>query len=217
MKFAWRYQHYMENNEYSPSYWHHSYNTYRGVVPGHIKPYHSEDESKPNPLNLEYVTRRRHVDYPRYAPHYGKYVALDESLANHTSAKARKWAKTVTHFYETENPLATENAQTHENLKYETKRAFEELTGRPAMLRRDALFQKKSERDALTAYLRCHNVRLEGDRFLKFLDSGCKLDDESKRSLRAASSASGVDEVLEETSELGFKVDFLAEKWQAKR
>ena len=82
------------------------------------------------------------------------------------------------------------------------------------MLRRDALFQKKSERDALTAYLRCHNVRLEKDKFLDFLDSGCKLDPAMKRSLRETSSASGVENVLEETDELGFKVDMLAERWQ---
>jgi len=215
-KFSWRYQHYMDNNEYSPAYWYHSYNTYRGVVPGHCKPYHTEDESKSNKLNLEYVQRRRFVDFPRYGPQFTKYVSLDESLATHRSAKAKKWAKTVTHFYETENPLSEENAQTHENLKYTTKKAFEELTGRPAMLRRDATFQKKSERDNLTAYLRCHNVRLEKDKFLEFLDSGCKLDGEMKRSLRAASSASGVDDVLEETDELGFKVDLLAERWQGR-
>jgi len=219
-KFSWRYQHYMDNNEYSPAYWYHSYNTYRGVVPGQCKPYHSEDEAKLNPLNLEYVTRRRHVDYPRYAPKFTKYVALDESLANHTSAKAKQWAKTVSKFYETENPLSTMNAETHENLKYETKRAYEELTGRPAMLRRDATFQKKSDRDALTAYLRVHNVRLEKEKFNKFLDSGLQLESEEakRRSLRAASSASSgaADKVLEETDELGFKVDLLAEKWQSR-
>jgi len=213
-KFGWRYQHYMDNNDYSPSYWYHSYNTYRGVVPGQCKPYHSENKDKANPLNLEYVTRRRFVDFPRYGPEFTKYVFLDESLANHTSTKAKKWAKTVTHFYETENPLANENAQTHEDLKFETKRGYEELTGRPAMLRRDATFQKKSERDALSAYLRCHNVRLEKDKFLDFLDSGCKLDPAMKRSLRETSSASGVENVLEETDELGFKVDMLAERWQ---
>ena len=42
-KFNWRYQEYMDNNEYSPSYWYHSYNTYRGVVPGQCKPYHRWD------------------------------------------------------------------------------------------------------------------------------------------------------------------------------
>merc|ERR1712168_748787 len=213
-KFSWRYQHYMDNNEYSPAYWYHSYNTYRGVVPGQCKPYHSEDKEKANPLNLEYVTRRRFVDYPRYIPKFSKYVFLDESLANHTSAKAKKWAKTVTHFYETENPLANENAQTHEDLKLATKKAYEELTGRPAMLRRDATFQKKSQRDALSAYLRVHNVRLEKDKFLEFLDSGCKLDPELKRGLRDTESASKVEGILEETDELGFKVDLLAERWQ---
>jgi len=213
-KFNWRYQEYMDNNEYSPSYWYHSYNTYRGVVPGQCKPYHSEDKEKANPLNLEYVTRRRFVDYPRYIPKFSKYVFLDESLANHTSAKAKKWAKTVTHFYETENPLANENAQTHEDLKLATKKAYEELTGRPAMLRRDATFQKKSQRDALSAYLRVHNVRLEKDKFLEFLDSGCKLDPELKRGLRDTESASKVEGILEETDELGFKVDLLAERWQ---
>jgi len=212
-KFSWRYQDYMDNNEYSPAYWYHSYNTYRGVVPGQVKPYHAEDPAKANPLNLEYVTRRRHVDFPRYGPKFTKYVFLDESLANHTSEKAKKWAKTVTNFYETENPLANENAETHESLKYETKRQYEELTGRPAMLRRDALFQKKSERDNLTAYLRCHNVRLEKEKFVQFLDNGCKLDGDL-RALRATSSCSGVDEVLEETGDLGFKVDKLAERWQ---
>ena len=62
------------------------------------------------------------MDYPRYVPQFSKYVFLDGSLANHTSAKAKKWAKTVTKFYETENPLANQNAQTHEDLKYETKK-----------------------------------------------------------------------------------------------
>jgi len=212
-KFGWRYQHYMDSCEYSPSYWNHSYGTYRGIVPGHVKPYHAEASSK-NDLNLEYVTRRRFVDYPRYAPKYTKYVSLDASLANHTSYKAKKWAKTVTNFYETENPLATQNAKLHEELKYDTKKHYEALTGRPALLRRDTLFQKKSERDALTDYLRTHNVRLEGSKFLEFLDSGCKLPEHMKR---ASSTGSGAaDEILDESGELGFKVELLADRWKDK-
>jgi hypothetical protein len=216
-KFSWRYQHYMDNNDYSPTYWYHSYNTYRGVVPGQCKPYHQEESSDKAALNLEYVQRRRHVDFPRYGVKYSKYVFLDAGLANHTSHKNKEWAKQVSKFYETENPLATMNAEAHEALKYDTKKQFEELTGRPALLRRDALFQKKSERDALTLYLKTHNVRLEKDKFLDFLDSGCKLPKEL-RDIREGSSSSGgkADELLDETGDLGFKVDLLADRWQGR-